>query len=238
MYPPFASQETPLKRSLLPLALVLCASSAMAKDRVTFRYKPPSGEERPVVMEAVVAPQGNDFALRLRFHKQPYGKDCGSRCANATLLLDTDANTASGMKMPGRAAENGADLAIVVQGARDLSGSGGGGFLRVKVRRLSGEARTVDDGELIAEFDHRRDHERVLVEGDTVFLLVDATGSLPSGRKMRVIYHPPGSKAVQAHVPGILSGAASSGNVMIFRNGNGNWGRAPRGDHRVGPDGK
>lgn len=225
-----------MRTPLLSLALALFATSAMAKDRATFRYTPGMDEERPVVVEAVVGPQGSDFALRLRFQKPPFGQECGTRCANATVLLDTDASTQSGLKLSSKAPENGADLAIIVQGTRDLSGTTGDHYLRVKVRRLTGDSRTVDEGEPLAELDHRRDPERIHIEGNTVYLLIDAGNELPSGRKVRVVYHPPGGKALQGTVPGMLSGSASRGKVMIFRRGS--WGKAREAGQRVGSDGR
>ncbi|WNG35248.1 hypothetical protein F0U61_17455 [Archangium violaceum] len=225
-----------MRTPLLPLALTLLATSAVAKDRATFRYTPPADEERPVVVEGTVGPQGSDFALRLRFDKLPFGQECGTRCANATLLLDTDSSTQSGLKLSDKAPENGADLAIIVQGTRDLSGTKSDGFLRVKVRRLMNEARTVDDGELLTELDNRRDPERIHIEGNTVYLLIDASSDLPSGRKVRVVYHPPGSKAIQTTIPGMLSGSASSGKVKIFRGGS--RGTAKQGGQRVGTENK
>jgi hypothetical protein len=222
-----------LKRMLPTLALALFSMSAGAKDRVTFRYTPLPGDERPVITEAVVGPQGNDFALRLTFNKPPFGAECGTRCANSTLLLDTDATVGSGLKLSGKEAENGADLAIIIQGARDLSGASGDSYLRVKVRHLTNEARTVDEGELIAELDHRKDPDRVHVEGSTVFLLIDVSGDLPTGRKARIVYHPPGDKALQASIAGMVGGAGR-GKVMIFRRGS--WGQAPQGGTRVTPE--
>lgn len=213
-----------MKRPLLPLALTLLATSAMAKDRATFRHTPSVDEERPVVVDATVGPQGGDFALRLRFQKPPFGQECGMRCANITVLLDTDANPRSGLKLSDKAPENGADLAILIQGTRDLSGASSDNYLRVKVRQLPDGVRTVEAGELIAELDHRRDPDRIHIEDTTVFLLIDASGNLPSGRKVRVIYHPPGGKALQATIPGMLSGSANNGKVMIFRRGG--WGKA------------
>jgi hypothetical protein len=213
-----------LKRSLLALALTLLAPSAMAKDRATFRHTPSQDEERPVVVDATVGPQGSDFALRLRFQKPPFGQECGTRCANATVLLDTDANPRSGLKISDKAPENGADLAIIIQGTRDMSGASSDSYLRVKVRRLPDGVSTVEEGELMAELDHRRDPERIHIDGDTVFLLIDASDNLPSGRKVRVVYHPPGAKALQATIPGMLSGSANRGKVMIFRRGG--WGKA------------
>ncbi len=213
-----------MKRSLLALALTLLAPSAMAKDRATFRHTPSQDEERPVVVDATVGPQGSDFALRLRFQKPPFGQECGTRCANATVLLDTDANPRSGLKISDKAPENGADLAIIIQGTRDMSGASSDSYLRVKVRRLPDGVSTVEEGELMAELDHRRDPERIHIDGDTVFLLIDASDNLPSGRKVRVVYHPPGAKALQATIPGMLSGSANRGKVMIFRRGG--WGKA------------
>jgi hypothetical protein len=94
----------------------------------------------------------------------------------------------------------------------------------VKVRRLTDGVRTVEEGELIAELDHRRDSDRIHIEDDTVFLLIDASDNLPSSRKVRVVYHPPGTKALQATIPGMLSGSANRSKVMIFRRGG--WGKA------------
>jgi hypothetical protein len=147
------------------------------------------------------------------------------------VLLDTDASALSGLKLPGKAPENGADLAIIVQGAREYSRDNGEGFLRVKVRRLADGSHSVDDGELISELEHRLDPERIHLEGNTVFLLIDATSNLPSGRKVRVVYHPPGGKAIEATIPGMLSGSASNGKVMIFRRGG--WGKAREGGQRI-----
>ncbi|HYO72031.1 MAG TPA: hypothetical protein VEU33_38745 [Archangium sp.] len=225
-----------MKRPLLPLVLTLLATSAMAKDRATFRHTPSADEERPVVVDATVGPQGGDFALRLRFQKPPFGPECGTRCANATVLLDTDANPRSGLKLSDEAPENGADLAIIVQGTRDMSGASSDNYLRVKVRQFADGARTVEEGELIAELDHRRDADRVHIEDSTVFLLIDASNNVPSGRKVRVVYHPPGGKALQATIPGMLSGSANSGKVMIFRRGG--WGTARQGGQRVGGESK
>ncbi|HZH75415.1 MAG TPA: hypothetical protein VEY88_05235, partial [Archangium sp.] len=142
----------------------------------------------------------------------------------------------SGLKISGKAPENGADLAIIIQGTRDMSGASSDNYLRVKVRQLSDGARTVEEGELLAELDHRRDPERIHIDDSTVFLLIDASNNLPSGRKVRVIYHPPGSKALQATIPGMLSGSATNGKVMIFRRGG--WGKAPQGGQRIGTENK
>ncbi|WNG59597.1 hypothetical protein F0U59_36440 [Archangium gephyra] len=225
-----------MKKPLLPLALTLLATSAMAKDRATFRHTPSADEERPVVVDATVGPQGGDFALRLRFQKPPFGQECGSRCANATVLIDTDSNPRSGLKLSDKAPENGADLAIIVQGTRDMSGASSDNYLRVKVRQLADGARTVEEGELIAELDHRRDSDRVHIEDSTVFLLIDASNNVPSGRKARIVYHPPGGKALQATIPGMLSGSANNSKVMIFRRGG--WGTARQGGQRVGGENK
>jgi hypothetical protein len=208
-----------VKKPLLTLACTLLATHAAAKEPATLRYKPPSDEERPVVVEATVQPQGSDIALRLRFDKPPFGKECGNRCANATLWLDTDANSQTGLQLPGKAAETGADMALILQGAREYTPGSNDGFLRVKVRHLASDARTVEDGNLLAELDHRKDPERIYIEGKTVFLLIDATAAtLPSGRKLRLIYHPPGSKALVGTAPGLL-GARSGGKTPLFRPG-------------------
>jgi hypothetical protein len=202
-------------KSLLPaLACTLLVPSAIAAERPAFRYKPPASQERPVVVEATVGPQHGDLALKLRFNKQPWGLECGNRCASATVLIDTDDNTSTGVQLPGKAAETGADLALLIQGAREYGGEESDSFVRVKVRMLTRSARNLEQGELLAEFDHRRDSAHLYVERNTVFLLVDVTNTtLPLSRRMRVIYHPPGSKALVATLPGPLSGSSDA----IFR---------------------
>lgn len=207
-----------MKRSLPTLACILLASSAVAAPPkaskaapakgTTFRYNPPADEQRPVVVEATVAPKGSDYSLRLRFSHVPWGEECKTRCANATILLDTDANTNTGLKLGKDAPETGADLAVIVQGVREWKEKGADTFLRVKVRQLANDARTIEEGDLLVEMDHRQDPERVQADDKTVFVLVDATSAtLPSSAKARVIYHPPGAKAVVASIKGMSTGS-------------------------------
>jgi len=165
--------------------------------------------------------------MRLRFDKEPWGEACKNRCANTTLLLDTDNSKQTGLKLANGAPGNGADLAIIIQGVREHAQEGGSAsaWLRVKVRLLGNEASTVDDGELLAELSHRHDTDRVQSDEKTVFLLIDATSaSIPSARKARVVYQPPGGKPIQATIAGMLGGGGNRG-VRIFKDGN--WGRAP-----------
>jgi hypothetical protein len=217
-----------VKRMLLTLACSLIASaSAAAPPRSTFRYTPPADGERPVITDATIAPQGSDFAMRLRFDKDPWGDQCKNHCANVTLFLDTDNNTTTGIQLGKKLPETGADMAIVVQGIRDYKGTSSNAVLRVKVRQITGESKSVDDGEALADLTSHQDPERVQIEDTTVYLLIDATGpTLPSARKVRVVYHPPADKPLQATIAGMLSGGSSSG-VRIFR-GNSNskgWGK-------------
>ncbi|WP_164015218.1 hypothetical protein [Pyxidicoccus trucidator] len=217
-----------------PLPLLVCTllaagTSLAAKEKPTFRYTAPPDGERPVIVDATIGPQGSDFAMRLRFDRAPWGDACKSRCANATLLLDTDSSKQTGMRLTGDAPGNGADLAIVIQGVREAAKENGGPpetWLRVKVRLLADNARSADDGELLAELNHRQDTERLHSDEDTVYLLVDATSpAIPSARKVRVVYQPPGGKPLQATIPGMIGGGASGRGVRIFKDGN--WGRTP-----------
>jgi hypothetical protein len=217
-----------VKRSLLSLACTLLASaSAAAPPRSTFSYPAPKDEsQRPLIVDATIGPQGSDFAMRLRFDKEPWGDACKNRCANATLFLDTDNNTSTGLRL-GKQAETGADMAVIIQGIREYKGDSSTAVLRVKVRQLTAVAKSIEDGEALADLTHHQDPERVQLEENTVYLLIDATApTLPSARKVRVIYHPPAAKPVQATIAGMLSGGSSSG-VRIFR-GNSNskgWGK-------------
>jgi hypothetical protein len=227
-----------VKRSLLTLACTLIAStSAAAPPRSTFRYTPPQDEERPVVVEALIAPQGSDFAMRLRFDKDPWGEACKSRCANAMILLDTDSNTTTGLQLGKKLPETGADMAVIIQGIREYRGDSSNAQLRVKVRQLTGESKSVDEGEALADLTNHQDPERIQLDENTVYLLIDATGpTLPSGRKVRVIYHPPAAKPLQATIAGMLSGGSSS-NVRVFRGSGSNkgWGKAKEAGTRFTP---
>jgi hypothetical protein len=218
-----------VKRPLLMLACTLIASaSTAAPPRTTFRYTPPPDEERPVVVEALVAPQGSDFAMRLRFDKAPWGEQCKNRCANTTLLLDTDANTTTGLQLDKKLPETGADMAVIIQGTREYKDVSSTGQMRIKVRQLTGESKGVDDGEALADLDNHQDSERVQLDENTLYLLIDATGpTLPSGRKVRVIYRPPAAKPLQATIAGMLSGGSGNA-VRIFRGSGSNkgWGKA------------
>lgn len=217
-----------MKRLLLPLAIALLASTSWAApSRSTLSYKAPKDEtQRPLIIDATIGPQGSDFAMRLRFNKEPWGDLCKNRCANITLFLDTDNNTSTGLQI-GKQAETGADMAVIIQGIREYKGVSSTAVLRIKVRHLTAAAKSVEDGEALSDLTNHLDPERVQVEDTTVYLLIDATSpTLPSARKVRVIYHPPADKALQATIAGMLSGGSSSG-VRIFR-GNSNskgWGK-------------
>jgi len=229
-----------VKRPLLMLACTLLAvPSLAAPPKVTFRSPAPPDGERPVILDATIGPQGSDFALRLRFDKVPWGEECKNRCANATLFLDTDSNTTTGLQLGKKIPETGADLAVIVQGARDYKGSSSEAYLRVKVRQFTTASQNVDDTEALADLNHRQDPERVQLDESTVFLLVDATAAtLPSARKVRVVYHPTGGKAVEASIPGMLSGGSSS-NVRIFRGRGGSkkgWDKAKEAGSRPSND--
>lgn len=223
-----------MKRPLPLLVCTLLASTSFAaKEKPTFRYTAPPEGERPVIVDATVGPQGSDFAMRLRFDREPWGEGCKSRCANATLLLDTDSSKQTGLHLTQDGPANGADVAIVVQGVREAANDDGSPpetWLRVKVRLLANDARSADDGELLAELNHRQDTERLHVDEKTVYVLVDATSpAIPSARKVRVVYQPPGAKPVQATIPGMIGGGGGKG-VRIFKDGS--WGRARNADPR------
>lgn len=219
-----------MKSPLLTLACTLIATASVAAaPRSTFKYSAPKEEDqRPVVVDATIGPQGSDFAMRLLFDKEPWGENCKTRCANVTLFLDTDNNTTTGLQLGKKLPETGADMAVVVQGAREYKDSSSVAVLRVKVRQLTGESKTVEEGEALADLNNHQDPERVQIDENTVYLLIDATGpTLPSARKVRVVYHPPAAKPLVATIDGMLSGGSSS-NVRIFRGGGSKkgWGKA------------
>src|SRR3954468_4408926 len=109
------------------LLLLAFPLSALGGEKPCIAYKvPPNADEddRPVATAITVGPQGSDYAFKLDFNKEPWGEGCKTRCANATVFLDTDNNKATGLKLPQKddgkdAPETGADLAVTVQGLRE-----------------------------------------------------------------------------------------------------------------------
>jgi hypothetical protein len=207
-------------RTVAVLAL-LGAWSASAAEKPIIVYKaPPAGEDdRPVITEIVFAPQGTDYAFKIEFNKDPWGEGCKTRCANATIFLDTDNDKKTGLKLGDpKAVETGADLAITLQGARVLKDTQTLSTLRVKVIQYSEESTTVESGSTLAELDAKADSERVLAEGTSVYLLVDASvGDIPSGAKARLVYHPPESKPLVGVGKGLS--VAGSSHVELFKDG-------------------
>jgi hypothetical protein len=199
--------------------LLLLAS--LAAEKPTIHYKPPPGEDeddRPVATEISVAPQGSDIGLRVEFNRAPWGEACKARCANATIFLDTDDNPTTGLQLGKGTPETGADIAVTIQGAREIQEGSAAVVLRVKAKQLPNGSTSVDSGDAFAEMDLRRDPERVQSDGNTVYVLVDATNAtLPSGKSMRVVYHPPGAKPLVGKTKGLLAGG--SGKIQIFKKG-------------------
>lgn len=189
------------------LLTVLATSGALAKGAVgVIRYRPPPDEsERPLPVELFVAPQGSDYTLRVAFDKLPWGEQCQMRCADATIFLDTDDNRRTGLDLGPHARETGADLAITVVGVRQYREHSAEALLKVRVTRLS-NVRSVGEGELLAELDPRHDADRVQSDGPRVSARIDATDAMiPSGKRMRVVYHPPGHVALETVTAGMLA---------------------------------
>jgi hypothetical protein len=201
--------------------LALLPLIAAAADKPTLKFKPAAGDDeddRPVATVVTVGPQGSDIALKVEFNRAPWGEACKTRCGNATLFIDTDDSTATGLQLGKAMPETGADLAITIQGAREMQQETAAPVLRVKAKLIPDGSTSIESGDAFAEFDLRRDPDRVQFEGTTVYVLVDATNAaLPTGRTMRVIYHPPGQKAVTGKAKGLQAGGA--GKVEIFRKG-------------------
>lgn len=202
------------------LASCLVAGLAAAeKPTLIYKAPPASEDDRPVIVEAVVGPQGTDYAFKLEFNKEPWGEACRTRCANATLFLDTDNNKTTGLKLEDpKAVETGSDLAITVQGAKRVEDGASKPVLKVKVMQYAETATSVEDGSTLAELDPVNDAERVLSSGTSVYLLIDANlGSQPAGKQLRVIYHPPDSKPLVGMAKGLSS--PNSGRVELFKDG-------------------
>lgn len=196
------------------------ASVALAvKPTISYKAPPSGDDDRPVMTSIVVSPQGTDYAFKLEFNKVPWGDECKTRCANATLFLDTDNNKTTGLKLADpKAAETGTDIVVTIQGAKALKDGVTTSVLRVKVRQYSEDATSVEEGHALAELDPINDSERVLASDTSVYLLIDANmGEQPAGKQLRVIYHPPESKPLIGMAKGLAS--PSTGRVELFKDG-------------------
>ena len=167
----------------------------------------------------VVSPQGTDYAFKLEFNKPPWGDDCRTRCANATLFLDTDNNKTTGLKLAdAKAPETGTDIVVTIQGTKVLKDGVPTAALRVKVMQYSEDATSVEEGHTLVELDPINDSERVLASDISVYLLIDANmGEQPAGKQLRVVYHPPESKPLVGMAKGLAS--PSTGRVELFKDG-------------------
>jgi hypothetical protein len=210
----------------LALALVIISLPAFAgkpkrkaPDGPTISYsrEVKTDEERPVATAIVAGPQGTDIALKVTFNGPVYGEECRTRCANTTLYIDTDAVTGTGLSLKDEtAAENGSDVVVFIQGVRELGDANSTPQLKVRVKSFVGKA-SLDSGNTLAELLLGRDDERMLLDGQVLYLLLDATsGAIPLGKKMRVVYHPPDSPALVGQAPGLMGNTAR---LEIFKSG-------------------
>lgn len=208
-----------MARFVLVLGVLVAASAAAQKPLITYKAPPPGEDDRPLITEIVAGPQGTDYAFKIEFNKEPWGEACATRCANATVFLDTDNNKATGLKLKDpKALETGADLSITIQGTKVYKETSSRAVLKVKVRQFTEDSTEIDQGRQLAELDPVQDSERVLAQGTSVYLLIDANiGDLPVGAKSRVIYHPPDSKALMGSMPGLSAGGP--GRVELFKDG-------------------
>jgi hypothetical protein len=212
-----------LRRVLLPTMLIAFTATAGEKPCIVYKAPPSSEDERPVATSITVGPQGSDYAFKVDFNKEPWGESCKTRCANATIFLDTDNNKSTGLKLLTKedgkeAPESGADLAVTIQGLREYKDQSSVASLKVKVKQYSEDSTSAEQGTELVEMDVRRDSERLNPADKTIYLLVDANvGSLPSNPKIRVIYHPPDSKPLVGYAKGL--NAPGANRVEIFKDG-------------------
>lgn len=203
------------------LLAVLSFSTVAAAEKPTILYKaPPSSEEdRPVITRIVASAQGTDYAFKVDFDKSPWGADCKTHCANATVFIDADNNKKTGLKLADeKAPETGADLVVTIQGTRTLDEGAHKPVLKVKVAGYAESATSVEEAEAISELDPVNDSERVLSSDESVYLLIDGNmGNIPTGKLMRVIYHPPGAKPLTGTAKGLAS--PTSQRVELFKDG-------------------
>jgi hypothetical protein len=204
-------------RFVFPMLVLGAAAHAAEKPCITYTAPASTGDDRPVAVAITVGPQGSDYAFKIDFNRSPWGDECKTRCANATIFLDTDNNKATGLQLSDKKApQTGADLAITIQGTRDYKEASAESNLRVKVKQYPEDATRIDQGRVLAEMDQRMDDERVQAQEETVYVLIDANiGDLPAGPKLRVIYQPPDSKPLVGMAKGLSAPGANR--VEIFQ---------------------
>jgi hypothetical protein len=193
---------------ILGLSLLAGKPAAPAKPD-SIRYTPPADapEERPLPTEINASLQGSGYAVRITFNRVPWGDQCKNRCANVTIFLDTDNDKLTGIQLGKDKPETGADLAVTVQGTREYKEKSAEALLRARVRHLPDNSNTLEAGTVLAEMDHQHDPDKIQLDGNHVFVLVDATNiSIPSGKVLRVVYHPPADKPLELTTKGILGG--------------------------------
>jgi hypothetical protein len=208
-----------MSRSVLVLASLGATASFAQKPAIIFKAPASSEDSRPLITEIVVGPQGSDYAFKIDFNKEPWGDECTLHCANATFFLDTDNTKNTGLKLKEpKAAETGADMSITIQGTKVYKDNSRQSALKVIVRQFSDGCTEVDQARQLAELDTLQDSDRVLARGTSVYLLIDANlGELPTGAQSRVIYHPPGSRALVGKARGLS--ASSAHHVELFKDG-------------------
>jgi hypothetical protein len=204
-------------------ALFALAAAAGEKPCITYKAPPSTEDDRPVATAITVGPQGSDYAFKVDFDKEPWGESCKTRCAMATIFLDTDNDKRTGLKLPASdkgkdAPETGADLAVTIQGQREYKSESSFSTLKIKVKQYNEDATSAEQGNDLVEMDSRQDAERLNPVEKTIYLLVDANvGQLPSSPKIRVIYHPPDTKPLVGYAKGL--NAPGANRVEIFKDG-------------------
>lgn len=189
---------------------------AAAPAVIDYKAPPDLDQERPEPTRVEVSTVGGDYAIHLTFPRPPWGEQCKNRCATVTLFLDTDDSPTTGLQMGKDRAETGADLAVTIQGAREYKEKSAEVFLRARVRTLDDAARSLEAGNVVAELDHRRDRDRLQSDGNEVHLLIDTADlNLPLAKTMRVVFHPPADKALEAKTRGLL-GLSGGGAPQIM----------------------
>ncbi len=202
---------------LFAAGLVLLAAAPTPKKLLSWSPPPSTDDDRPVVASAMVTAQGSDYVVTLQFDKAPYGDGCKTRCANATLFIDTDNSKDTGLKLAdAKAAETGADISVTIQGVRSLRDETSEPELKVVIKQFNEDATGLDQGNVLAELDARRDRERLTVDGTTVSVLVDANlGNQPAAAKLRAMYHPPDHAAMVGVGPGLAAGGGRK--IEVFK---------------------
>lgn len=181
---PVKTAPAPAAPSVVPTPAPAPAPVAVVTHPAVLRLSPPQDTQRPEPSEIRLSTDGSDLVLDVRFNRPGWGQACGAQCAKTMIFIDTDDNADSGMRGDGK--DNGADLAVQVEGVTEGEPPEVQSYVRVRGWRTEGVTRPTS-GPVLVDLDSRHGGRVRLREG-AVRIRLDATVGPPLGASVRVAF--------------------------------------------------